>query len=73
MGACFRRCSMRETSSLLDIQVSSQKPMKSSKDNDYIFYVIEGVVNVRIHQTYYTVSTGRMFMVPRGKPPLFIV
>ncbi|KAK0496765.1 Mif2/CENP-C like-domain-containing protein [Armillaria luteobubalina] len=48
------------------LQVSSQKPMKSAKDNAYIFYVIEGVVNVRIHQTYHTVSAGGMFMVPRG-------
>ncbi|SJL12278.1 uncharacterized protein ARMOST_15701 [Armillaria ostoyae] len=48
------------------LQVSSQKPVKSAKDNAYIFYVIEGVVNVRIHQTYHTVSAGGMFMVPRG-------
>ncbi|KAK0196470.1 Mif2/CENP-C like-domain-containing protein, partial [Armillaria mellea] len=48
------------------LQVSSQKPVKNAKDNAYIFYVIEGVVNVRIHQTYHTVSAGGMFMVPRG-------
>lgn len=37
-------------------------------DELQIFYVVEGAVTVRIHQTYHTVHEGGMFMVPRGEP-----
>ncbi|KAG6336925.1 hypothetical protein ID866_2163 [Astraeus odoratus] len=48
------------------IPPDGKKPSKSSKDNAYVFYVIEGAVSVVIHETKYTVATGGMFLVPRG-------
>jgi len=44
----------------------SSKPGKSTKDNTYIFWVIQGTVRVRIHESDYVFATGGMFMVPRG-------
>lgn len=32
-----------------------------------MFYVIEGAVNLKIHNTTLVLATGAMFMVPRGK------
>lgn len=43
-----------------------EKPSKSSKDNAYVFYVVEGAVSVVIHESTYIVSSGGMFLVPRG-------
>lgn len=43
-----------------------RKSAKSVKDNTYIFHVIEGAVNVKIHDTAYIVAQGGSFMVPRG-------
>ena len=34
---------------------------------EQIFYVIEGAVEAKIHQTRYVLAPGAMFMVPRGK------
>ncbi|KAL4067832.1 Mif2/CENP-C like-domain-containing protein [Scleroderma yunnanense] len=48
------------------IPPEGKKPSKSSKDNAYVFYVIEGAVSVVIHETTYVVATGGMFLVPRG-------
>ena len=31
-----------------------------------VFYVIEGAVNCKIHETSFIISTGGMFLVPRG-------
>jgi centromere protein C len=31
--------------------------------------VIEGAVNLRVHETSLILATGGMFMVPRGEPP----
>ena len=31
-----------------------------------IFYLIEGAVTFRVHRTSYVLTTGSMFMVPRG-------
>ncbi|TEB18934.1 hypothetical protein FA13DRAFT_1744891 [Coprinellus micaceus] len=50
----------------LVIPPNSRKPSKATKDNTYIFYVIEGAVNLKIHETSLVLSTGGMFMVPRG-------
>ncbi|KAG9318735.1 Mif2/CENP-C like-domain-containing protein [Chiua virens] len=44
----------------------SQKPSKSTKDNTYVFYVIQGAVSVFIHETSFIITTGGMFLVPRG-------
>jgi centromere protein C len=37
-----------------------------------VFYVIEGAVNFKIHDTSMVLATGGMFMVPRGKSPGFL-
>ncbi|KAK7064625.1 CENP-C-C domain-containing protein [Favolaschia claudopus] len=43
-----------------------RKPGKNTKDNTYIFFVLEGAVNVVVCETALIISTGGMFMVPRG-------
>ncbi|KAJ7022059.1 Mif2/CENP-C like-domain-containing protein [Mycena alexandri] len=50
----------------LVIPVGKRKPGKGTKDNTYIFYVVEGAVNVFIADTQVVLATGGMFMVPRG-------
>ncbi|TFK36420.1 Mif2/CENP-C like-domain-containing protein [Crucibulum laeve] len=50
----------------LVIPPGGRKPSKATKDNTYIFYVIEGAVNLKIHDTSLILATGGMFMVPRG-------
>ncbi|KIJ69215.1 hypothetical protein HYDPIDRAFT_80510 [Hydnomerulius pinastri MD-312] len=47
------------------------KPSKSTKDNTYVFYVIEGAVSVMIHTTTYIITTGGTFLVPRGSRTFF--
>ncbi|KZT23972.1 hypothetical protein NEOLEDRAFT_1068473 [Neolentinus lepideus HHB14362 ss-1] len=50
----------------LVIPPRKSKPSKTTKDNTYVFYVIEGAVNVHVHKTSAIVATGGMFLVPRG-------
>ncbi|TFK23463.1 hypothetical protein FA15DRAFT_670483 [Coprinopsis marcescibilis] len=50
----------------LVIPPKCRKPSKGTKDNTYIFYVIEGAVNLKIHDTSLVLAPGGMFMVPRG-------
>lgn len=50
----------------LIIPVNGKKPSKGTKDNTYVFYVIEGAINLRIHQTSFILATGGMFLIPRG-------
>ncbi|KAF8213564.1 Mif2/CENP-C like-domain-containing protein [Mycena galopus ATCC 62051] len=50
----------------LVIPEGKRKPGKGTKDNTYIFFVVEGAVNVMIHDTSVVLATGGMFMVPRG-------
>ncbi|KAG1728604.1 Mif2/CENP-C like-domain-containing protein [Suillus paluster] len=51
---------------VLRIPPNGRKPSKGTKDNTYVFYVIEGAVAAVIHESQYIVATGGMFMVPRG-------
>ncbi|KAG6853030.1 hypothetical protein C0991_007401 [Blastosporella zonata] len=51
---------------ILVIPPKVTKPTKQTKDNTYIFYVIEGAVNVMIHDSSRLLATGAMFIVPRG-------
>ncbi|RDB22191.1 Centromere protein 3 [Hypsizygus marmoreus] len=51
---------------VLVIPPKGRKPSKSTKDNTYVFYVIEGAVNLKIHETSLVLATGAMFIVPRG-------
>ena len=71
----------------LIIPPKGRKPSKAAKDNTYVscyliistggsllgqvFYVIEGAVNFKIHDTSMILATGGMFMVPRGKVSFF--
>ncbi|KAJ2923225.1 hypothetical protein H1R20_g13869, partial [Candolleomyces eurysporus] len=50
----------------LVIPPNSRKPSKATKDNTYIFYVVEGAVNLKVHDTSLVLASGGMFMVPRG-------
>ncbi|KAF9473012.1 hypothetical protein BDN70DRAFT_867845 [Pholiota conissans] len=50
----------------LVIPPRSRKPSKAAKDNTYVFYVVEGAVNFKIHETSMIIASGGMFMVPRG-------
>ncbi|KAJ3552142.1 hypothetical protein NM688_g4308 [Phlebia brevispora] len=48
------------------IPPNGQKPTKGTKDNTFIFYLIEGAVTFKVHRTSYILTTGSMFLVPRG-------
>ncbi|KAI0062347.1 hypothetical protein BV25DRAFT_1825795 [Artomyces pyxidatus] len=50
----------------LKIPARGHKPSKSTKDNTYVFYVIEGAVTFKIHETSYVLCTGATILVPRG-------
>ncbi|CDO73663.1 hypothetical protein BN946_scf185014.g133 [Trametes cinnabarina] len=51
----------------LIIPPGSTKPTKGTKDNTFVFYVIQGAVKFAVHKSNFILSTGGMFMVPRGK------
>ncbi|KZT59926.1 hypothetical protein CALCODRAFT_493192 [Calocera cornea HHB12733] len=51
---------------MLSIPIGETKPAKSSKENSYVFYVIQGAVKVQIYRTSFLISVGGMFLVPRG-------
>ncbi|KAA1469273.1 hypothetical protein DENSPDRAFT_834848 [Dentipellis sp. KUC8613] len=50
----------------LKIPPKGQKPTKMTKDNTYVFYVIEGAVAFKVHNSTYILCTGGMILVPRG-------
>ncbi|KAJ7225980.1 Mif2/CENP-C like-domain-containing protein [Mycena pura] len=50
----------------LVIPPKKRKPVKGTKDNTYIFFVVEGAVNVEVGVHSFVLATGGMFMVPRG-------
>ncbi|KAH9952029.1 Mif2/CENP-C like-domain-containing protein [Amylocystis lapponica] len=50
----------------LIIPPNKQKPTKGTKDNTFVFYVIEGAVNFKVHRDSFVLTTGSMFLVPRG-------
>ncbi|KAH7877971.1 Mif2/CENP-C like-domain-containing protein [Lentinula edodes] len=50
----------------LTIPVHGRKPTKTTKDNTYTFYLIQGAINLKIHETSSILCTGAQFMVPRG-------
>ncbi|PPR02203.1 hypothetical protein CVT24_011430 [Panaeolus cyanescens] len=50
----------------LVIPPGGRKPRKAVNDNTYVFYVIQGAVNFKIHNTSMVLATGGMFLVPRG-------
>ncbi|KAK7047302.1 mitotic fidelity of chromosome transmission-related protein [Paramarasmius palmivorus] len=50
----------------LVIPVDARKPNKTTKDNTYVFCILEGAVNVKINDLSRVLCQGSMFMVPRG-------
>ncbi|KAJ7770203.1 Mif2/CENP-C like-domain-containing protein [Mycena maculata] len=48
------------------IPPKGRKPSKPTKDNTFIFFVIEGAVNLKVCDTSVIVASGGMFMIPRG-------
>ncbi|KAI1788403.1 Mif2/CENP-C like-domain-containing protein [Ganoderma leucocontextum] len=46
----------------LVIPPNSTKPTKSTKDNTFVFYVIQGAVKFCVHKTSFVLATGGMFM-----------
>ncbi|KAI9510269.1 Mif2/CENP-C like-domain-containing protein [Russula earlei] len=50
----------------LRIPPKKNKPSKMTKDNTYVFYVIEGAVTFKVHESSYVLCTGGMILVPRG-------
>ncbi|KAE8540611.1 hypothetical protein D1P53_002974 [Cryptococcus gattii VGV] len=48
------------------IPVGQMKNTKPSKDNTYVFYVIQGAVQVTIYRTSFVMAPGSQFLVPRG-------
>ncbi|KAJ6526231.1 Mif2/CENP-C like-domain-containing protein [Mycena vulgaris] len=50
----------------LVIPPKGRKPSKHTKDNTFIFLVIEGAVNLKVCDTSLIIASGGMFMIPRG-------
>ncbi|RXW20277.1 hypothetical protein EST38_g5573 [Candolleomyces aberdarensis] len=50
----------------LVIPPNGRKSTKATKDNSYIFHVIEGAVKMKVHNSSLVLAPGGMFMVPRG-------
>ncbi|ETW86246.1 hypothetical protein HETIRDRAFT_443810 [Heterobasidion irregulare TC 32-1] len=50
----------------LMIPAKGHKPSKTTNDNTYIFYVIEGAVTFKVHESSYILCSGGSIMVPRG-------
>ncbi|KIM32410.1 hypothetical protein M408DRAFT_326987 [Serendipita vermifera MAFF 305830] len=48
------------------IPPKGEKPKKSAKDNTFVFYLIEGAIQVMVHEAKFYLAAGGMFMVPRG-------
>ncbi|KAI5116067.1 hypothetical protein M0805_005580 [Coniferiporia weirii] len=50
----------------LILPVGGKKPSKGTKDNTYVFYLIEGAVQLKVHRTSFVLASGGMFLIPRG-------
>ncbi|RDB22217.1 hypothetical protein Hypma_010701 [Hypsizygus marmoreus] len=53
-------------SGFLYMQPHSEKEVKSVMDNAYVFLVLEGAIEAKIHKSTYVLSSGGAFQVPRG-------
>ncbi|KAI8925269.1 Mif2/CENP-C like-domain-containing protein, partial [Entophlyctis helioformis] len=53
-------------SGILVLPKGSQKPPKSSGNSALIFMVLSGQIEVQVHSSTFTISTGAQFLVPRG-------
>lgn len=50
----------------LKFRLNGKKPVNSGTNTSMVFYVIKGLVQVKVHETEFVVSTGGRFLVPRG-------
>lgn len=50
----------------LIIPPNGEKPRKPTKDNIFVFFLIEGAIYVKIHETEFYLGPGGIFFVPRG-------
>ncbi|KAF8868432.1 hypothetical protein CPB85DRAFT_1402513, partial [Mucidula mucida] len=48
----------------LIIPPTKRKQTKRTKDNTFVFYVIEGAVNLKVHEASMVLATGAAFIVP---------
>ncbi|KAG0278925.1 hypothetical protein BGZ95_002770 [Linnemannia exigua] len=53
-------------SGTMKIKPDGRKPVNSGSNTSMVFYVIKGLVQVKIHETQFVLSTGGRFLVPRG-------
>lgn len=53
-------------SGIMTLPVDGKKPLKSTRDNTYVFFCHAGAVRVRIHTESYIFAPGSTFLVPRG-------
>ena len=51
---------------MLQIPPGGSKPTKSSKDNNYVFVVLQGALRIKIHRRTFTIAPGGTFLVPAG-------
>ncbi|KAG0278116.1 hypothetical protein BGZ96_002540 [Linnemannia gamsii] len=50
----------------MKIKPEGKKPVNSGTNTSMVFYVIKGLVQVKVHESQFVVSTGGRFLVPRG-------
>ncbi|KAF8938625.1 hypothetical protein BGZ47_008481 [Haplosporangium gracile] len=50
----------------MKIKPNGRKPVNSGTNTSMVFYVIKGLVKVKVHESEFVVSTGGRFLVPRG-------
>ncbi|KAK3846359.1 MAG: hypothetical protein J3R72DRAFT_520163 [Linnemannia gamsii] len=53
-------------SGTMKIKPDGRKPVNSGSNTSMVFYVIKGLVQVKVHETQFVLSTGGRFLVPRG-------
>lgn len=53
-------------SGVMRLDVGGSKPLKPSRQNAYVFYVISGAVEVNISDNVFQVGRGGSFEIPRG-------
>lgn len=66
LATLYDRDSGFSAAGVISLQPNGQKPMKPSKQNSYIFFVIKGRVEVNVSDATFTLRKGGSFEVPRG-------
>jgi centromere protein C len=66
LATLYDRDSGFSAAGVISLQPNGQKPMKPSKQNSYIFFVIKGRVEVNVSDATFSLRKGGSFEVPRG-------